>query len=124
MLLRKKSLEQLTQMKLWKTLNSCMNIHSLKQKFSTWNAQSKIQKMFGMNSPLLIWITSSSLNKYFVESKSKNYFLLEKRKGNSMMCFGLKYTEDIAFKNWLNRKPERLNMWHPSDFQDLLKEPK
>ena len=40
-----------------------------------------------------------------LNQKSKNYFLLEKRKGNSMMCFGLKYTEDIAFKNWLNRTP-------------------
>ena len=37
-----------------------------------------------------------------------------------MRCFGLKYTEDIAFKNWLNRKPEQLNLWQPSTFQELL----
>ena len=43
----------------------------------------------------------------FLNQKCKNYFVLEKRKGNAMKCFGLKYTEDIVFKNWLNRKPEQ-----------------
>ena len=37
-----------------------------------------------------------------------------------MMYFGLVLTEDITFKNWLNRKPEQLNLWCPSDFQELL----
>ena len=36
------------------------------------------------------------------------------------MCFGLMYTEDIAFKNWLNRKPEMLNLKAPVNFQDLV----
>ena len=35
--------------------------------------------------------------------KSKNYYLLEKKKENAM-CFGILFTEGIAFKNWLNRK--------------------
>ena len=39
----------------------------------------------------------------FLNQKSKNYFLLEKKKEKSMMCFGLMYTEDIAFKSrWVN----------------------
>ena len=51
--------------------------------------------------------------------KSKNYFLLEKGKGNARMCFGLKLTEDIVFKNWLNRKQEQLNLWSLTNFQEL-----
>ena len=37
-----------------------------------------------------------------------------------MMCFGLIYTEDIEFKNWLNRKPEFLKLKLPMDFQELV----
>ena len=37
-----------------------------------------------------------------------------------MKCIELNYTEDIAFKNWLNRTPEQLRLWCPSDFQELL----
>ena len=37
-----------------------------------------------------------------------------------MMCFGLKYTEDIAFKNWLNRTPGQFELWCPSVFQELV----
>ena len=41
-----------------------------------------------------------------LNQKSKNYFLLEKKKGCEMKCFGLRFTEDILFKNLLNRKLE------------------
>ena len=37
-----------------------------------------------------------------------------------MKCFGLRYTDDISFKNWLNRTPEQLSLWQPSEFQELL----
>ena len=30
------------------------------------------------------------------------------------------YTKDIAFKNWLNRKPEMLNIKAPDSFQELV----
>ena len=59
--------------------------------------------------------TGSLLNQ-----KSKNYYLLEKKKEKAMMCFGLIFTEDIAFKNWLNRKPELLKLKSPADFQELV----
>ena len=36
------------------------------------------------------------------------------------MCFGLKFTEDIVFKNWMNRKQQQLNLWYPANFQELL----
>ena len=55
-----------------------------------------------------------------LNQKSKNYFLLERKKEKTMMCFGLMYTEDIAFKNWLNRKPEMLNIQAPVSFQELV----
>jgi len=55
-----------------------------------------------------------------LNQKSKNYFLLEKKKEKAMMCFGLMYTEAIAFKNWLNRKPEMLNIKAPVSFQELV----
>ena len=55
-----------------------------------------------------------------LNQKSKNYFLLEKKKEKAMMCFGLMYTEDIAFKNWLNRNPEMLNIKAPVSFQELV----
>ena len=37
-----------------------------------------------------------------------------------MMCFELMYTEDIVFKNWLNRKPEMLNLKAPVSLQELV----
>ena len=55
-----------------------------------------------------------------LNQKCKNFFLLEERKGDTMKCFGLQYTEDVSFKNWLNRTPEQLKLWCPSDFQELL----
>ena len=55
-----------------------------------------------------------------LNQKSKNYFLLEKKKENAMMCFGILFTEDIAFKNWLNRKPEMLKLKAPANFQELV----
>ena len=33
---------------------------------------------------------------------------------------GLVFTEDIAFKNWLNRKPEMLKLKAPVNFQELV----
>ena len=46
-----------------------------------------------------------------LNQKCKNCFLLEERKGNKMKCFGLHYTGDVSFKNWLNRTPEPLKLW-------------
>ena len=54
-----------------------------------------------------------------LNQKSKNYFVLEKRSGNTNKCFGLIFTEDTAFKNWLNRKPEDFGLLSPSSFQEL-----
>ena len=36
-----------------------------------------------------------------------------------MQCFGLIFTEDTSFKNWLNRKPEDLGFILPKNFQEL-----
>ena len=44
---------------------------------------------------------------------------MEKKKGNVMQCFGLIFTEDTSFKNWLNRKPEDLGFILPTNFQEL-----
>ena len=54
-----------------------------------------------------------------LNQKSKNYFVLEKRNGNAPKCFGLIFSEDTAFKNWLNRKPEDFGLLFPSTFQEL-----
>ena len=71
-------------------------------------AKLKIQKIYGMNSPsTTMTILTSQKTANLLFQKSKYHFLLEKRKGNAMMCLRLKLTEDIAFKNWLNRKPEK-----------------
>ena len=55
-----------------------------------------------------------------LNQKCKNFFILEGKKGHTMKCFGLQYTDDVSFKNWLNRTPEQLKLWYPSDFQELL----
>jgi len=44
---------------------------------------------------------------------------LEKKKGNTIKCFGLIFSEDTAFKNWLNRKPEDLGLISLTSFQEL-----
>ena len=54
-----------------------------------------------------------------LNQKSKNCFVLEKRSENTMKCFGLIFTEDTAFKNWLNRKPEDLGLISPTSFEEL-----
>ena len=36
-----------------------------------------------------------------------------------MKCFGLKFTEDILFKNWLNHKFEDLGLTSPTCFQEF-----
>ena len=36
-----------------------------------------------------------------------------------MQCFGLIFTEDTSFKNWLNRKPEDLGFILPKSFEEL-----
>jgi len=46
--------------------------------------------------------------------------LLEKRKNKEMMCFGLLFSEDIAFKNWPNRKPEDMKFMSPVNFEELV----
>jgi hypothetical protein len=46
--------------------------------------------------------------------KSKNCFVLEKRSGNTMI-----FTEDTAFKNCLNHKPEDLGLISPTSFEEL-----
>ena len=56
---------------------------------------------------------------HLLNQKSKNFFGLEKKKGNVMQCFGLIFTEDTSFKNWLNRKPEDLRFILPTNFQEL-----
>ena len=46
-------------------------------------------------------------------------FSLEKKKADAMQCFGLIFTEDTSFKNWLNRKPEDLGFILPKSFEEL-----
>ena len=46
-------------------------------------------------------------------------FLKRGQKHNK--CFGLIFTEDTAFKNWLNRKPEDIGLIFPASFQELEK---
>ena len=54
-----------------------------------------------------------------LNQKSKNVFSLEKKKGDAMQCFGLIFTEDTSFKNWLNHKPEDLGFILPKSFEEL-----
>ena len=54
-----------------------------------------------------------------LNQKSKSCFVFEKRNGNTIQCFGLIFKEDTAFKNWLNRKPEDLDLILPTSFQEL-----
>ena len=54
-----------------------------------------------------------------LNQKYKNYFVLEKRNGFTHKCFGLIFSEDTAFKNWLNRKPEDFGVILPSSFQEI-----
>ena len=66
------------------------------------------------NSSFVFSKVNSLLNK-----KSKNFFGLEKKKGNVMQRFGLIFTEDTSFKNWLNHKPEDIGFILPTNFQEL-----
>ena len=54
-----------------------------------------------------------------LNQKSKNCFVSEKRSGNTMKCFGLIFTEDTAFKNQLNHKPEDFGLISPTSFEEL-----
>ena len=45
-----------------------------------------------------------------LNQKSKNCFVFEKRNGNTITCFGLIFTEDTAFKNWLNHETNALHL--------------
>ena len=42
--------------------------------------------------------------------KSKDFFALEKRNGNTPKCYGLLYTEENAALNWINRRLVDLNI--------------
>ena len=66
------------------------------------------------NSNFEFSITNTLLNQ-----KSKNFLSVEKKKGDAMQCFGLIFTEDTSFKNWLNCKPEDFGCILPKNFQEL-----
>ena len=51
--------------------------------------------------------------------KSKDFFTLEKRSGNSPKCFGLIFTEENAKLNWINRRFGDLNINLPQSFDAL-----
>ena len=51
--------------------------------------------------------------------KSKDFFMLEKRKHCEPKCFGLIFTEDISIRNWINRKPEDVGIVYPKTFKNL-----
>ena len=51
--------------------------------------------------------------------KSKDFFILEKRKGNSPKLFGLMYTEENAKTNWTNRRLGDLSINLPQSFEKL-----
>ena len=51
--------------------------------------------------------------------KSKDFFSLEKRNGNSPKCYGLIFTEENAKLNWINRRFGDLNINLPQSFDEL-----
>ena len=51
--------------------------------------------------------------------KSKDFFTLEKRNGNSPKCYGLNFTEENAKLNWINRRLGDLNINLPQAFDAL-----
>ena len=51
--------------------------------------------------------------------KSKDFYTLEKRRGSSIKCFGLIFTEEDVKTSWVNRKLEDLKIVLPTNFEEL-----
>ena len=51
--------------------------------------------------------------------KSKDFYTLEKRRGPSIKCLGLVFTEEDVKTNWVNRKLEDLKIKIPTNFDEL-----
>ena len=51
--------------------------------------------------------------------KSKDFYTLEKRRGSSIKCFGLIFTEEDVKTSWVNRKLEALKTVLPTNFEEL-----
>ena len=52
-------------------------------------------------------------------TKKKKLFRIGKEEGKCYAVFGLIFTEDTSFKNWLNCKPEDLGFILPKSFEEL-----
>ena len=51
--------------------------------------------------------------------KSKDFYTLEKRRGSSIRCLGLIFTEEDVKTNWANRRLEDLKIKLPTNFEEL-----
>ena len=51
--------------------------------------------------------------------KSKDFYTLEKRRGTSIRCLGLLFTEEDVKTNWANRKLEDIKIKLPTNFEEL-----
>ena len=51
--------------------------------------------------------------------KSKDFYTLEKRRGSSIKCFCLVFTEEDVKTSWENRKLEDLKIVMPTNFEEL-----
>ena len=51
--------------------------------------------------------------------KSKDFYTLEKRRGSSIKCFGLIFTEEDVKTSWVDRKLEDLKIVLPTNFEEL-----
>ena len=54
-----------------------------------------------------------------VFQKSKDFYILEKRRDANIKCVGLLFTEEDVKTNWVNRKVGDLNIELPTTFEEL-----
>ena len=89
-----------------------------------WNI---LSQLFSEKSEGLVkWIHSNWYKQFWYNKlnsllcqKSKDFFIVEKRKNCEPKCFGLIFTEDISIRNWINRKPEDVGIVFPKTFKSL-----
>ena len=51
--------------------------------------------------------------------KMKDFYILEKRRGSTIKCHGLSFTEEDVKTNWVNRKLDDLKITLPTNFEEL-----
>ena len=81
--------------------------------FDILSEAEKFFKNYKGKKPKNIWVEfatfeSNSIDMSILDNKifqkSKDFFTLEKRNGNTPKCYGLIYTEKNAKLNWINRR--------------------